>query len=173
MKRWYVVRSKHRNEVLLWHQLCSRGIEAYFPRISTKGMGCPPGPVRPLFPGYMFVHVDLDTNARSALQWMPGAIGFVTFGCEPAYVSDSILHGIEERVDQMNRLQVDPSSTLKPGDEIEIYSGPFAGYRGIFGTRLSDRDRATVFLKFIRDQQLRLELPVTQIRLTKQCRTRL
>ncbi len=173
MKHWYVIRSKHRNEVLLWHQLCSRCIEAYYPRIFNLGTNPLAAKAKSYFPGYMFVHIDLDTQAQSALQWMPGAMGFVTFGGEPAYISDSILHGIQERVDQMNRVQLDPCSGMKQGDEIEIYSGPFAGYRGFFGTHLSDRDRATVFLKFIRDQQMRLELPVTQIRLTKQCRSRL
>ncbi len=173
MKRWYVMRSKYRNEMLLWQQLCSRFIEVYYPRVSTRSPKSLAQKLRPFFPGYMFVHVDLDVFGRSTLQWMPGALGLVCFGGEPAFLSDTILHGIQERVDHANALQADPCQGLKSGDEVQIYSGPFAGYRGVFGFQLSDRERATVFLKFIRDQQLRVELPVSQILSTKQCRTRL
>ncbi len=173
MKRWYVICSKYRNEMLLWQQLCSRFIEVYYPRVSLRSTKLVSRKARPFFPGYMFVHVDLDVFGRSSLQWMPGAMGLVCFGGEPASVTDSILHGIQERVDQVNAMQEEPCRGLKSGDEVEVYSGPFAGYRGIFGFQLSDRERATVFLRFIRDQQLRVELPVTQIRPTKQCRTRL
>lgn len=173
MKHWYVIRSKYRNEMLLWQQLCSRFIEVYYPRVSARTTKPLVRKIRPYFPGYMFVHVDLDVFGRSALQWMPGAMGLVCFGGEPAFVSDSILHGIQERVDRMDAVESSLSQGLRSGEEVEIYSGPFAGYRGIFGFHLSDRERAIVFLKFIRDQQLRLELPVTHIMPTKQCRTRL
>lgn len=173
MKHWYVVRSKHRNEVLLWHQLCRRGIEVYYPRISTGGADMPATKSRPYYPGCMFVHIDLDTHAQSALQWMPGAAGFVMFGGEPAYIADSILRGIQERVERTSLKRANPSVRMQPDDKSQAYAGPFAGYRGIFGSQLSDRDRAAVFLRFIRDQQMRLQLPVMQMKLTRPCRTRL
>lgn len=165
--RWYVIRSKYRNEALLWQQLLSRRIEVYYPRILHGPAKLPAPRAKPYFPGYMFAHIDLDVVGRSTMQWMPGALGLVCFGGEPAYVSDSVFHGIQERVDRMNSARADPVCGLKTGDPIEIYTGPFAGYRGIFGFQLSDRDRAAVFLQFIRDQQIRVELPVTQVRLLK------
>lgn len=169
---WYVMRSKYRNEVLLWQELGSRKIEVYYPRIHAPTAGLAPQKTRPYFPGYMFIHVDLDVVGRSKLEWIPGAVGLVCFGGEPAYVSDNILYGIRERVDLVNSMRVDPSKGPKSGQEIEIYTGPFAGYRGIFGLQLSDGERATVFLRFIRGQQMRVELPVSQIVLSKQCRDR-
>jgi transcription antitermination factor NusG len=109
------------------------------------------------------VHTDLDVVGISGVQWTPGAIGLVCFGGEPAWVSDGILQGIRERVDQLNLAGWEAWQKLKLGDEVAIHSGPFAGYRGIFSSYLSDRDRVIVFLKFVRDQQVRIELPVGQV----------
>jgi transcription antitermination factor NusG len=111
----------------------------------------------------LFLHADLDAVGMSTVQWIPGAMGLVCFGGEAAWVSDGILQAIRERVDQINISGKEAWQNLKPGDDISIHSGPFAGYRGIFSSYLSDRDRVIVFLKFVRDQQVRVELPVGQI----------
>lgn len=165
MKHWYVVRSKHRNEVLLWHQLCSRGIEAYLPRVSTQSMKCRPGTVQPLFPGYIFVRVDLGAGARSALQWMPGASGFVCFGGKPAFISDRILREIQQCVDRTKRA-VGHASSGGPPSRADTDPGPFARYGGIFDPYRSDRERVTTFLRLIRDQQVRVHWPTVQSALT-------
>ncbi len=150
MKRWYLIRSKHRNEVLLWHQLCSRCIEAYYPRISTQDADPSAAKVRPYFGGYMFVHIDLDTHIRSALKWMPGAEGFVYFGGEPAYVPDEILHEMQRQANRANRFE-----------HSELPLGPFAGYEAMFDIRCSERERTILFLRFIRGLQICRDLPVT------------
>lgn len=167
MKRWYVLRSKYCNEMLLWQQLCSRGIEVYYPRKSVQGAKFPMRKLRAYFPAYMFVHIDLDSMGRSALQWLPGSMGLLCIGGEPAYITDAILHGIQERVDRTNALIEHTSPLQMAGEEVEIQAGPFTGYHGIFSAHCSDRERATVFLRFIGDQQVRVELPVTQLALTK------
>jgi transcriptional antiterminator RfaH len=118
---------------------------------------------KPYFPGYLFVHVDLNVVSESSLRWIPGEIGLVCFGGEPAYVSDAILHAIRTHVDEINAEGGERLQNLKNGDPIAIHSGPFAGYQGIFDTYLSDYKRATILLKFIRDQQIRVDLPVGQI----------
>ena len=171
MKRWYVVRSKHRNEVLLWHQLCSRGIEAYFPRVHPQGMAAPLGVVKPLFPGYMFVRVDLGASARSALLWMPGADGFVCFGGKPAFVSDSVLRGIMEFADHVNRpVQAAPS---EGHDRTGTRSGfeRFAAYRSFFEAHRPGRERSTAFIRFLREQQMHVQYPMTPRRWTEACGT--
>jgi transcription antitermination factor NusG len=167
MMRWYVIRSKHRNEDFLLRQLQGREMEAYFPCIRQHSSSPSTRKVKPYFPGYLFVHTDLDKVGISSVQWIPGAIGLVSFGGEPAWVSDGILQGIRERVDQVNISGLEAWQNLKSGDDIVIHTGPFAGYRGIFSSYLSDRERVIVFLKFVRDQQVRVELPVGQIKSIK------
>ena len=163
MFRWYVLRSKNRNEDFLCRQLKGRELEAYFPciRVNTKNPNT--RKVKPYFPGYLFVHADLELVGISSVQWIPGAIGLVCFGGEPAWVTDGVLQGIRDKVDQTNISGLEAWQNMNPGDDITIHSGPFAGYRGIFSSYLSDRERVIVFLKFIRNQQVRVELPVGQI----------
>ena len=164
MLRWYVIRSKHRNEDFLLRQLQGRELEAYFPCIRVNSAGPHARKVKPYFPGYLFVHTDLDLVGISSVQWIPGAIGLVSFGGEPSWVSDVVLQVIRERVDEIDLFGWESWQNLKSGDDIAIHSGPFAGYRGIFSSYLSDRERVLVFLKFVRDQQVRVELPLGQIK---------
>jgi len=138
-------------------------MEAYFPCLRVNSVSPHARKVKPYFPGYLFVHTDLDMVGISGVQWVPGAIGLVSFGGEPAWVSDGILQSIRERVEQINLAGWESWQKLKSGDEIAIHSGPFTGYRGIFSSYLSDRERVVVFLKFVRDQQARVELPVGQV----------
>jgi transcriptional antiterminator RfaH len=170
MMRWYVIQSKPQKEQLVYQQLGIHEIEASYPCIRVRPVNPHARRLKPYFPGYLFVHADLHTVGVSMLQWIPGAIGLVCFGGEPAWVSDVMLQAIHERVDQINSADAEALQGLKAGDDIAIHSGLFAGYRGIFASYLSDRERAIVFLKFIREQQTRVDLPVSQFRVRKQCR---
>ncbi len=114
----------------------------------------------PYFPGYVFVHVDLDNCQLSTLQWLPGAIGIVSMDREPAYVPDNLLVAIRRRVDQISRAGGDPwFASVKPGDSMAIQSGPFAGYEAIFDARLPGSDRVRVLLSLLRGRQIPVELP--------------
>ena len=80
MEQWYVMQSKPQKEKLLYEQLRSREIETFYPSIRTKPVNPRARKYKSYFPGYMFVHVDLDLVGISALQWVPGAVGLVNFG---------------------------------------------------------------------------------------------
>jgi transcriptional antiterminator RfaH len=163
MMHWHILHSKHRNDDLLCRQLYSRDIEFYYPRLKAQLDNSHHRKAKPYFPGYVFTHVDLDVLGLSILQWIPGAVGLVSFGGEPAWISDSIVNSIRHQVDQINCEHTRILNTFKKGDDISIHSGPFAGHHGIFDSYLSDSERVIVFLKFVRDQQIRVELPMGQI----------
>jgi len=42
---------------------------------------------------------------------------------------------------------------LKPGDEVNISSGPFAGYEALFDARLPGSERVRVLIKMLSDQR--------------------
>ncbi len=140
MLHWYVVRSKPRKEDWLHNQLAALQMEAYYPRLQASSKALHTYKAKPYFPGYLFVHIDLELTGRSAMQWIPGSLGLVTFGDEPASVPDGLLQRIRYRVDELNRSEDKASSSLKRGDEVAIHSGPFAGYEAIFCTRLHDSE---------------------------------
>ena len=125
--QWYAMHSKPRKEELLWEQLRAREIEAYYPRIRVQPVNPRARKVKPYFPGYVFARVDLEQVNWSALHWMPGATGLVSFGGEPASVSDVILRAIHHRVDEINTSGGEQLAGLKRGEPVIIQGGAFDG----------------------------------------------
>lgn len=160
---WYAMRSKPNKEDFLTRQFEAQGVQVYCPRIRVRVVNPRARKVRPYFPGYIFVQVDLEQTGWSALQWQPGAAGLVSFGGEPASVPDSLINAIRKRVDEVNASDRDLIKGLSQGEIVTIQSGPFAGHEAIFDARLSGDERVRVLLKLINKQQLPLDLPSGQI----------
>jgi len=94
-------------------------------------------------------------------------MGLVRFGGEAACVSDLVIQTIRTRVAQLNASREFKRNGLQTGDAITVTSGPLSGLCGVFDLYLSGRERVLVLLNFLRDQQVRVELPVGQINATK------
>jgi len=163
MERWYVLQSKPQKEKLLYEQLRLRAIETFYPSIRVKPANPRSRTFKSYFPGYLFVHVDLDLVGISSLQWVPGARGLVNFGGEPAFIDESILHAIRSKVERISLEEAYLYSGFEHGDRVSINDGPFSGYKAIFDTRLSGNQRVQVLLEVLRDQQLRVELPARYV----------
>jgi transcriptional antiterminator RfaH len=158
--QWYVLRSKPNKESLLWEQLSIHNIETYYPRLKVNPVNPRARKVKPYFPGYVFIHTDLEQVAPSTLQWMPGAIGFVSFDSLPSVVPENLIHAIQKRVDQVNAVGGELFEGLKKGDAVTIESGPFAGYEAIFDARISGSERVRVLLKMLQGRSTKMEVHV-------------
>ena len=157
---WYAMRSKPCKEDFLWQQLRAREIECFYPRVRVRVRDPRTRKVRPYFPGYLFIHADVEQVGLSTLQWMPGAAGVVCFGGQPAWVPEALIHAIRRKVDGVNLEGARPLRGLQPGDPVVIHEGPFAGYKAIFDARLSGEERVRVLLSLLdRQGQFPLELP--------------
>jgi len=156
---WYVLHSKPNKEKLLWEQLSIREVETFYPQIRVQPANPRARKVKAYFPGYVFVHVDLEQVGLSVMQWMPGAVGFVSYGNQPSMVQDALIHGIKKRVDEINIAGGELFHELKQGDLVEIQSGPFAGYEAIFDVRLAGSERVRVLLKLLQGRSTKMEIP--------------
>ena len=161
---WYVLRSKPRKEDFLYGQLRARKIECYYPKVRVQPVNPRARKSKAYFPGYLFIHVDLEQENLSALQWMPGAIGLVSFGKEPSWVSDALISAIRKQVTAINIAGGENLAGLISGDEVVIQDGPFVGYKAIFDLSLPGNERVRVLLKLLEDQGMRLELPASQVK---------
>ncbi len=168
---WYALRSKPRKEDLLCEQLLIRKIETFYPRTRVQVVNPRARRVRPYFPGYLFVHVDLEQLSLSTLKWMPGASGLVAFGGYPAPVPDNLVHAIRQRVEQIDAAGGELYDGLQPGDPVRIQAGPFAGYEAIFDARLQGEERVRVLLSLLKGQRrMPVELPAGQLQRLKTTR---
>lgn len=165
---WYVIRSKPNKEEFLAGQLAAYGIKVFYPRIRVKTINPRARKIKPYFPSYLFVQVDLETVSVSTLHWMPGAVNLVSFDGEPAPVPDVLISAIERQVDHINNSQQNQLQGLKPGDAVVIHEGPFAGYEAIFDGQIPGRERVRVLLTFLQKRHLPIELRGDQIGRAKQ-----
>lgn len=161
---WYVVRTKPHKEAIVWQQLQTRGIETFYPRIQVQPVNPRSRTVRPYFPGYLFVRADLDQVGLSTFQWLPEAVGLVSFGGEPAPVPDAVITALRRHVKEVIAAGGELFYGLEPGDPVEIRDGPFAGYEGIFDARLSGTDRVRVLLKMLNDRYVAMDVRAGQLK---------
>jgi len=160
---WYALRSKPRKEEVLWQQLLARDIEVFFPRIRVHPVNPRSRKLRPYFPGYMFVQVDIEAVGLSKFNWMPFAIGLVSFDGEPATVPESLIHEVRKRCDEIAEAGGEFYDGLKPGDPVRISTGPFAGYEAIFDMRLPGSERVRVLIQMLTDRNVPVELKAGQV----------
>lgn len=158
---WYALRSKPRKEEVVYRQMLNQNIEVYYPRIRVHPVNPRAKKVQPYFPGYLFVHVDIDVLGLSYFQWMPHTLGLVCFGDEAAIVPDHLIAELKKRVKEITEAGGEFFDGLKSGETVYIRQGPFAGYEAIFDTLISGSERVRVLLKLLSDQrQIPMELDV-------------
>ena len=165
---WYALRSKPNKEDFLANQLQAGGFAIYYPRLRVSVVNPRARKVRPYFPGYLFVHADLEKANLSDLKWMPGGTGIVSYGGEPAVVPDGLISTLQRHVEEINASNRPSVSGLKRGDPVILQAGPFAGYEAIFDGRISGQDRVRVLLNFLQKRQVPLEVESQHIRRGKE-----
>ena len=163
MVNWYVMHSKPRKEALLRERLRIQRIEVYLPSIRVKPVNPRAQKEQPFFPGYLFIHVDLEKISVTELGRIPGSTGILCFGGEPATIGDSLVRTIQMQIEDITELNNHSVDHFKSGDWVVINDGPFANYKAMFDCRLSGHDRVRVLLELLKGQKMRLELSAQQL----------
>ena len=160
---WYALKSHPHKEDLLSHQVETRGFEVFYPRIRVQPVNPRSRKIRPYFPGYLFVRVDLETCGTSIFQWMPYASGLVSFGGEPATVPDVLIIALVQKINSIAAAGKAMFEEIKAGTPVLIQGGPFEGFEAIFDTRIAGSERVRVLLKMLNSRTVKVELPAGQI----------
>lgn len=168
---WYVLRSKPHKEIALWRELTARGVDCFYPKLHIKPVNPRSRKIRPFFPGYMFLHVNIEEAGGSLFQWIPFSSGLVSFDGVAATVPESIVHAIRRHVDAMNDVVGSHNIlTLEPGELVRIHGGILDGYDAILDARLPGSERVRVLLKLLQERQMSVVLSADQIERLQQKR---
>jgi transcription antitermination factor NusG len=97
-----------------------------------------------LFPGYVFVSIELEE--RVGVLMLPGVARFVTFQGQPAVVPEHEIKTIG--VSTRSGLSIEPHPYLQKGRHVRVRSGPMAGVEGIL-VRRKDKFRVVLSLDLI------------------------
>ncbi len=153
--QWFVISTKARREQFAQEQLGRRGVESFLPRILEPGRLRVTPAIAPLFPGYLFVRIDL-MEQYFAVVWTPGVRKFIGFGTLPSPVDDAVVEFLHARMGQEGVVRAVPA--FKQGDVVRVKRGPFEGLVGIIENPGCGRGRVRVLMELLR-RQTRVEVP--------------
>jgi len=134
MKRWYAVFSKPRLERVAEEQLRRQAFETYLPLIQLpkRRRGKWEEVIEPLFPRYLFLHIDAEVVSVAPIRSTRGVVGLVRFGEMPMSVPDEIIEFLRQSQDPQSGLHHPHQAQFRKDDKVMITHGPFAGLEGIF-----------------------------------------
>ena len=145
-RAWYLVYCKPRQESVARENLARQGYETYLPvmREVRRRQGKRVSLLAPMFPRYLFIHLNRETDNWAPIRSTLGVVSIVRFGRLAARVPDELLGVLRAREDAQG-IQILPVEEYKPGSRVRITQGGFVGYEGIFQAA-TGRDRVTVLL---------------------------
>jgi transcriptional antiterminator RfaH len=146
---WYTLYSQPHKERQIDGYLRSKGFTTFYPTLKVIPVNPRAARVRGFFPRYLFVQTDLAVVGLDTLQWIPGAVGLVSFGGEPAVVPDAFILEMRQRIIQIEKAGGLHREGLSHGDQVKIISGSFSGYDAIFDVHLSGEQRVQVLLHWL------------------------
>lgn len=147
---WFVVQTQVNAEAKAARNLLRQGFETYLPRYlkrrshARKIEKIP----APLFPRYLFVHVDMASQRWRAIQSTFGVSHLVLNGSAPALVAQRVLGLLKAREDESGFVKLDRRPQFSIGDEVRVLAGAFADNLGLFDG-LADRDRIAILLDLL------------------------
>jgi transcriptional antiterminator RfaH len=103
--------------------------------------------VEPMFPRYLFIHLDTESDNWAPIRSTLGVANLVRFGLYPSAVPDDLVAALRAREDAAG-VQDIPLHTFEEGQKVRIEEGPFMGYEGIFLARTS-QERVMVLLDIV------------------------
>lgn len=128
--QWYAVYTKAKHEKKVAEGLAERQISSFLPlrRILSKWKDRRKLIELPLFPGYIFVDIDLKDRIR--VLRTPGVVRMVGFqDGKPVPIPREQIHAIMRFLEENANLE--PYPYLEIGNRVEIIRGSFRGIRGI------------------------------------------
>ena len=147
-ERWFLVHTLPKSERRAQFHLNAQGFRTYAPWIlKTVRHARQFRTVHaPLFPGYLFLILDLGRDRWSCVRSTVGVASVISQDQRPLSVPSGIVEGLIAQTDTGNVTRLDGG--LAMGAPVRILSGPFAQFVGTL-ERLDDAGRVRVLLEIM------------------------
>lgn len=148
--RWLVVRTKSRQETLALENLERQAFECYLPRLQLRKRRRNKwvDVVEPLFPGYIFVHVDPDQTSITPIRSTLGVNGIVRFGNALVPIPDDVIQYLKLNEQPDTGLHRSDKPLFEKGDGVQIVDGPFTGLQGVYQMDKGE-DRVMILIEIL------------------------
>lgn len=162
--KWYVVRTKPRQELRAKQNLENLGARVYLTTLSLDRIQrCKRVPVNePLFPGYLFVQYPNQIQIIHKIKNAFGVINLVKFGQNVAQMTDDVMQSLYNSCEKLTRKHSSiQHSAPSVGDTAEITQRHFSGSLATI-VELKGNERCLVMLDMLH-KQVRADLNYSQV----------
>lgn len=131
---WLVIYSKPREEERAAQHLANQGFEVFLPRLQQRKRRARGWQVviGPLFPRYLFVRIQVGEQDTSVIRSTQGVASLVRFGYRLAEMPTEVIDYLRAQQDPTLQARSEDDWPHKPGDQVSILEGPFAGLTGVY-----------------------------------------
>ncbi len=125
---WFLAQLKRNNAAMANRNLKQQGFSTFLPmeQVTRPLKDKIDTALRPLFPGYIFVALNVEDGRWRAINSTLGIARLVSFGNEPATVPLDVISQLILRCDATGKLLAPPA--FNPGDPVRLTAGPFAEF---------------------------------------------
>lgn len=162
MLDWYLIQHRPNSHNIAERNLRRQGFDIFLPlkQETTKIRGHFKDRLRPLFPGYIFIWIDIRWGCWRQLDSTYGVSRIVRAGNTPLAVPGDVVERLQLRCDEANILL--PLPELRAGDQAIITQGPFVDFVARIESFAPDH-RVYMLLEMM-GQQTRVAVPREQLR---------
>ena len=156
--QWYIINTNPQCEEMVCSFLNRSGFEILLPKIkdSIKNRE------EPLFPGYVFVRLNLSLSNWVKIKYMHGVRKILSYGDILVPVSNKIIEVIKQKNIGGSKCLLKALS-LKKGDKVRFKKGPFEGLEGKYYVEVCGKDRVKILLKAIESWAFKVEAEACEI----------
>lgn len=156
-KRWYLVQCKPRQAPRALEHLERQGYECLLPlqQVMRLHKGKLQQLSEPLFPGYLFIHLDKMEDNWLPIRSTRGVNQIVSFGDYPTPVPNAVIGQLANRETPM-------LAVFSEGDRVQIDDPNLQQLEAIFLSK-DGNDRVLLLLNILQ-RELTISLPITKLR---------
>lgn len=147
---WCVVYTKPNEEARAASHLSRQNFGVYLPRYAKirRHARKTDRVVRPLFPGYLFIALDLARDRWRSVKSTLGVVNLVMSGERPVSLPCGVLDAIRAREDAQGLVSLSLPPALAVGSRIKLLDGIFADHGGVLDS-ISDERRVAVLVQLL------------------------
>jgi transcriptional antiterminator RfaH len=159
---WYAVQTQSRAEKKACAHLARQGFDVYLPRFQKKRRHARRVDYvsAPLFPGYLFVAIDMATQRWRCVNSTVGVCRLVCNGDTPAIVDPGIIDAMKGRHDEFGLIKLD-KPRFAAGAMVRVIDGIFLDLLGIY-EGMPDQQRVAILLNLL-GRKVRVELGIDSL----------
>jgi len=159
---WYLVHTKVRQERCAQENLERQGYSCFLPQLRSEKLrrGALVVVQEPLFPRYLFIRLDagLESTGWGPIRSTLGVARLVTFGNQPAKISDALVRAIRAQTADATA----PQQYFEEGQSLVVTDGPFMGLEAVY--QMHDGESRVMVLLNILTKPVQLSIAPTSLR---------